>query len=245
MDLTESKSDNANRHFWELSRADMILAEIQNPRGKACMDFGAGDLYFSQRLYAKTHSRVTAFDPMGAYAIDTNELLATNNLQKIDPLKKYDQIFLMDVLEHVEKEEIVLDPIKNLLHAEGTLFITVPAYQFLFSGHDVFLKHFRRYTKSSLSKALEKHGFKVSEIWYFYFSLYLVRILQKWTTPKDKFANPDQLGVGGWGFSEASAPTVFFRFVLNVDFTICKFLSKVGIFLPGLSVYAKCKKNSA
>ena len=58
------------------------------------------------------------------------------------------------------------------------LLITVPAYQSLFSSHDSFLGHYRRYSNGSLRRLIERSGFKVLDIGYFFGSLLPVRILQ-------------------------------------------------------------------
>jgi hypothetical protein len=52
----------------------------------------------------------------------------------------------MDVIEHVEDDVGLVREYANKV-APGTRFITtVPAFMWLWSGHDVFLEYFRRYT---------------------------------------------------------------------------------------------------
>jgi SAM-dependent methyltransferase len=63
---------------------------------------------------------------------------------------KYDVICAMDFLEHVENDKDVFDWMVEHLNYNGILFITVPAYQFLFSYHDVALCHYRRYRLKQL-----------------------------------------------------------------------------------------------
>lgn len=68
---------------------------------------------------------------------------------------------LFDVLEHIEDENAVLRDIGALLMPGGRLFVTVPAYQMLFSPDDVAAGHYRRYSPSSLANALKGAGFEV------------------------------------------------------------------------------------
>ena len=64
--------------------------------------------------------------------------------------QKYDIICAMDFLEHVENDKQVFHWMAEHLNYDGTLFLTVPAYQFLFSYHDVALGHYRRYRLKQL-----------------------------------------------------------------------------------------------
>ncbi len=66
----------------------------------------------------------------------------------------YDVICLFDVLEHIEDEETAVQWIHQHLRPGGRLFLTVPAYRFLWSEHDVAAHHFRRYTRSGLIRSL-------------------------------------------------------------------------------------------
>lgn len=71
---------------------------------------------------------------------------------------RYDLICLFDVLEHIEDDVAALRYLLGLLAPGGRLLITVPAYAWLWSSHDVYLHHFRRYTDSSLSRTITSAG---------------------------------------------------------------------------------------
>lgn len=66
--------------------------------------------------------------------------------------QKYDVICAMDFLEHVQNDKQVFQWMVDNLNSDGVLFLTVPAYQFLFCYHDVALGHFRRYRLKQLVK---------------------------------------------------------------------------------------------
>jgi SAM-dependent methyltransferase len=68
---------------------------------------------------------------------------------------------MFDVLEHIEDDAAALRRVHALLPPGGHLFLSVPAYQFLFCGDDTLAGHFRRYTLSSLSRVLDAAGFRV------------------------------------------------------------------------------------
>jgi SAM-dependent methyltransferase len=77
-------------------------------------------------------------------------------------------IGIFDVLEHIENN---LDFLKKILwHLEtgGILYLTVPAYPFLWSQEDNSAGHYRRYTLKTLSKLLVDSGFKIKYKSYFF-----------------------------------------------------------------------------
>ena len=66
---------------------------------------------------------------------------------------------IFDVLEHVENAPDFLGEIHRCLAPEGRLYITVPAFPWLWSDDDVAAGHYRRYTLATLSSAVEAAGF--------------------------------------------------------------------------------------
>lgn len=68
---------------------------------------------------------------------------------------------LFDVLEHIQTDVEFLQTIHRHLQPSGLLYLTVPAYEFLWSKDDTYAGHFRRYTTRSLSARLEEAGFKM------------------------------------------------------------------------------------
>jgi 2-polyprenyl-3-methyl-5-hydroxy-6-metoxy-1,4-benzoquinol methylase len=75
---------------------------------------------------------------------------------------------LFDVLEHIENAHEFLSEINNSMQKEGKLFITVPAYNFLWSVDDDYAGHFKRYTLNSLNQTLDTAGFEMVKSTYFY-----------------------------------------------------------------------------
>ena len=53
----------------------------------------------------------------------------------------------MDVLEHIRDDYSALKEWKKVLNPNGIILISVPAFQHLWSHHDKFLGHYRRYNK--------------------------------------------------------------------------------------------------
>ncbi len=68
---------------------------------------------------------------------------------------------MFDVLEHVEDDTGFLRTLHEAMVPGGRLYLTVPAYQWLWSAEDTYAGHFRRYTLSSLTSTLNGAGFDV------------------------------------------------------------------------------------
>jgi SAM-dependent methyltransferase len=78
---------------------------------------------------------------------------------------------MFDVLEHIENEAGALRQVHSLLRPGGHLFLTVPAYPFLHSADDVAAGHFRRYTLTSLARAVVQTGFRMEHATYMFVPL--------------------------------------------------------------------------
>lgn len=68
---------------------------------------------------------------------------------------------MFDVLEHVQDEEGFLRKLHDTMVPAGRLYLTVPAYKWLWSAEDTYAGHSRRYTLPSLTLALDRAGFDV------------------------------------------------------------------------------------
>lgn len=79
----------------------------------------------------------------------------------------FDMVCAFDVLEHVKEESAAYEEMKRVLKKEGALVVTVPAFRFLWSRHDVVNHHIRRYTRSSLKEKLQEKGFVIVYASYF------------------------------------------------------------------------------
>jgi SAM-dependent methyltransferase len=84
--------------------------------------------------------------------------------------EKYDTVFLLNVMEHLEDDLAAISNCRYLLKDEGKLIILVPAYQFLFCRLDTELGHYRRYTLKRLQELFKKQRFNIIHKQYFNFS---------------------------------------------------------------------------
>jgi len=75
---------------------------------------------------------------------------------------------LFDVLEHIPDDAGLLRTVHRLLAPDGRLYLTVPAYQWLWSPEDELAGHCRRYTLDGLRRVVERAGFQVEFATYFF-----------------------------------------------------------------------------
>lgn len=91
----------------------------------------------------------------------------------------YDKIVMLEVLEHLDKDEQVLQELSRILKKGGTIIIGVPNMHPLHLINPVlYFEHKRHYSNSKLTRRLEKAGFKVQhlnvvETWTLLANLYL------------------------------------------------------------------------
>lgn len=78
----------------------------------------------------------------------------------------FDLVVAFDVLEHIENDSAALKEWSRVLKPSGRIIVTVPAYQWLWSEHDVSLHHKRRYTKRSLKDVATRSGLNTARSSY-------------------------------------------------------------------------------
>ena len=64
--------------------------------------------------------------------------------------RTYDTILYIDVLEHIEKDELEIKKAAQKLKQNGCLIVLAPAHQCLYSTFDAKIGHFRRYHQKRL-----------------------------------------------------------------------------------------------
>ena len=83
--------------------------------------------------------------------------------------KSFDCVILVNVLEHIEDDELALKECFRILRPGGKLLLFVPALPFLYSNLDKIVGHFRRYTKSDFLGKVGCVGFRIELARYFDF----------------------------------------------------------------------------
>jgi ubiquinone/menaquinone biosynthesis C-methylase UbiE len=77
---------------------------------------------------------------------------------KINVKEQYDVIGAFDVIEHIEQDELVLHNLARAIKPMGTLVLTVPQHEWLWSKIDEQACHVRRYSRDDLLKKIRNTG---------------------------------------------------------------------------------------
>lgn len=256
MDLLEENNSESHgsRHFWELAKVKFLLkitAQYLND-SENIIDIGCGDCFivseFARRYPSRNFAAVdqaltqeAASQIAARLAHDQLPVRIFNSPDELWSKFNADTVFMFDVLEHIKDDAEYLKKLiaRQEFAAGGLLCLTVPAYQQLFSAHDRFLKHFRRYSRKQLQKVATNAGFEIIESGYFFFSLLPLRYLQK-TIEKFKQPEDSLKGVGkvsGHDWLNALAGKI-----LMLDACCGYLFKKINIQMPGLSCYLICRK---
>lgn len=81
--------------------------------------------------------------------------------------ERFDLIAALDVVEHIDDDLRSLELLHDRLTQDGLLLMTVPAYRWLWSSHDVFSHHKRRYSRTGFVALVEQAGLDVVYSTYF------------------------------------------------------------------------------
>lgn len=162
--------------FWFSHRNKIITKLVELfPASGVIFDVGGGNGYVSKGI-ADRGFEVALVEPGPSGALNAkkrglkNVVCATLEEVSLDK-ESVPAIGIFDVLEHIEDDVSFLKMIADHLEPSGKLYLTVPAYQFLWSYDDEYAGHYRRYTLSGLRKKLISVGLKPEFSTYMFFFL--------------------------------------------------------------------------
>jgi SAM-dependent methyltransferase len=154
------------RHWWFRGRRRVINAQLDRlslPDGCAVLDAGCGS--------GRTMDELRRFGPVSGF--DLNELGVAYarargyedvRVARIEatpwPDQSFDLITCLDVLEHTADDVLSLRELRRVARPGAALVVTVPAYQALWSSHDVANHHYRRYRRPGLLAAAREAGWE-------------------------------------------------------------------------------------
>jgi len=162
-----------DRHWWYRGRRTVIsrvIADLGLPRPARVLDAGCGsgrNMVELAELGAVTGVELSKTSVSLARARLLGNVVEGSVLaMPFDP-DSFDLAVSLDVIEHLDDDVEALRELRRVVAPGGALLVTVPAYAWLWSGHDEINHHHRRYTRRSLQRVAEQAGWKQTRTTYF------------------------------------------------------------------------------
>lgn len=178
------------KHWWFVARQriveDLIRRRIGLAPGSSVLDVGCGTGAILAMLSKQFEAYGTDTSPLAIELCGKRGL--KNSFQCTlesfpHPDLRFNLITLLDVIEHIDDDLTVLQQARDYLKPGGSVLLTVPAYQWLWSRHDDLNHHKRRYTKAGFAEVLDRAGLKPTLLSYYNTLLFpaalVGRIVQK------------------------------------------------------------------
>ncbi len=170
------------KHWWFYERRNLLRNWARELNAKSrILDLGAGAGRQSQLLQEEFEYIVTAVEQsnfgreaclrknVSVIQCDATKLLIND--------ESFDAVIAMDVLEHIENDIVAMKELFRVAKNGANIFITVPAFQFLWSAHDVSVSHIRRYSKKEIQEKMLSAGFTLINVRYWNSILFLFAVI--------------------------------------------------------------------
>jgi len=145
----------------------------------------AGSEYFEEGLvHARRRIPTATFTQLDACEMSEKEC--------------YDAIGAFDVIEHIERDELVLTNLFNALRPGGYLLLTVPQHQWLWSIVDEHACHVRRYSQTELKDKVLAAGLKPLYVTSFVSLLVPLMYLSRLRARQDNHDPMSEFKIPGW-----------------------------------------------
>jgi len=172
-----------DRHWWYRGRRTVIERVVEAlglPADARILDAGCGS--GRNMVELARHGSVTGVELSEASMALARErgcgdVVAGSVLEMPFADDSFELAVSLDVIEHLDDDHAALRELRRVVAPGGALLVTVPAYQWLWSGHDVINHHRRRYTRRSMKRAAEAAGWQQVRTTYFNSLLLPVAIL--------------------------------------------------------------------
>lgn len=235
---------NEAEFWWFKARRKIILDKIEqivsDKKDVKILDAGCGCGYILQFL--QRYGEVFGMD-FSPKAIEYTKSHFDGVVKKGDlngeiPFEdnSFDIIISLDVLEHVEKDDIALQSLHRVLKSGGKCILTVPAHKFLWSYHDHNHMHIRRYEKKEFEDKLKAANFNITYLTWFDAWLYIPVVIIRMI--KEHIINTKDMA------SDGRMPgKIMNRILYNIFASESWFIKRNIRFMQGVSLLAVIDKE--
>lgn len=162
-----------DRHWWYRGRRtvlERVIEQLRLPARARILDAGCGS--GRNMIDLARHGTVTGIE-LSATSValarerSSGEVVEGSVLEMPFAADSFELAASLDVIEHLQDDLLALRELRRVVAPGGALLVTVPAYQWLWSGHDEINHHHRRYTRSSLLRVARQAGWEPVRTTYF------------------------------------------------------------------------------
>jgi len=167
--------DIEDTHWWFKARRHLLKQTLPQDVGRV-LEVGSGS---GCNLACMSATEKVGFD-ISEEASHRAKLrgvkVITGDLQKGLPFEKesFDAVLALDVLEHLTDDGYALGELIRVLKPQGTIVLSVPAFQQLWSYHDTLNHHYRRYSKKNVQELCKTYNLKTETLTYWNCLLFIV-----------------------------------------------------------------------
>jgi len=224
-------------HWWLRARRDLVLAlsrQLQPDNASRVLEIGCSSGVLLRRFKSAGYKSVVGID-ISEDAIQASHRLGSSNASVMDAQKlnfadaSFDLITASDVLEHIADDVAALHEWARVLAPGGRAILFVPAFQELWSEHDLANQHFRRYRVAELAAKAQAAGLIVSRRSYWNALLFtpvaILRALRRLTRRggvgvADRFFPPPAAPLNAALFAILTLENTLLRWGMNFPFGI-------------------------
>ncbi|HMJ01303.1 MAG TPA: class I SAM-dependent methyltransferase [Conexibacter sp.] len=175
MDRVEVQAmlDHEDRHWWYRGRRRIVCDELaQLPVGPTMrvLDAGCGSGRLLDEL--RGYGQVTGLDlNPGSVEIARSrghEDVVQGPVEELPwPDATFDLVISLDMVEHTADDRVTLRELGRVTKPGGRFLMTVPALRALWSSHDIFNNHHRRYDRPMMRALAADTGWTIERMTYF------------------------------------------------------------------------------
>lgn len=176
----EVEAEVEKSHWWFRGRRRLLARELDaigaDPSWRV-LDMGSGTGGNLRLLNERRFASVVGLDASHAAAT----FCANKNLGPVVlgdaarlpfPDGAFDLVLAMDVLEHVQLDDVAAKEIRRVLSPTGIAILSVPAFRLLWGPQDDLSHHLRRYRIQPFCKLLVDAGLQVRNAYHFNYLLF-------------------------------------------------------------------------